>query len=99
MTTCGFWLVDAESRKTSGWPWDSVARIGKSRRITSGSRRPFRIRPPNSVDRAAAVAGGAVTVIGRSARLAGGLHCLGGVLGRLAEVRTLGHEQCLVRNV
>ena len=70
MTACGFWLVDAESRKTSGWPCASVSRIGKSRRMTSGSSLPSLIRPPNSVVPAGSSIVGEVVTVMRAFRRA-----------------------------
>src|SRR3712207_884112 len=101
MTGRGFWLVEAESRKTSGRPCTSVSRIGKSRRITSGSRRPLRMRPPkvgsSAVSRPSGLRGIAAAidvaseVVGASVMAIGRSTALAGGLHRLlGVVRVLG---------
>src|SRR5688500_19723202 len=69
--------------------------------MTSGTSLPLRTRPPSSLDAdSLAVVGGAVTVIDRSPASAGSLHGLrGSLVGGLAEVGPLGHEERLVGNV
>src|SRR4026209_762055 len=101
MTTCGFWLVDAESRKTSGRPRASDLRIGKSRRMTSGSSLSSLIRPPNSVAPAdSSMVGDVVTGIGSSPASAGGLHWASvRPVGVALEIGALRHEERLVRDV
>src|SRR6478735_1089387 len=91
MTTRGFWLVDAESRYTSGCPLISCSRIGKSRRSAYGSS----VRT-----------GSDVSVIAVGARLAGGLHglevgagrCLGHeqcLIGQLGLVAVLAQDRAV----
>src|SRR5262249_29993517 len=94
MTGFGFWLVEAESRKTSGCPWTSCSKIGKSRRMTSGTSLPSRMRPPNSV--VPVLAGAAVRGIRAPSRVRPRGLALAGVL---TELRGLRDEERLVPGV